>query len=45
MRLDKLFYKLGFKISENPVIVILLTFITVLLILSGLIFLEFEVNL
>jgi hypothetical protein len=43
MKLDKIFYKLGYKISKHPVLVIVLTFITLMLILSGLIFLEFEV--
>jgi hypothetical protein len=44
MKLDKLFYHFGYKISQHPILVILISLITMGLILSGLVFLDFEVR-
>lgn len=43
MRLDKLFYWLGYNISKHPVTTILLSVCIVGFITSGLMFLSFEV--
>lgn len=44
MKLDKFFYFIGLKISKHPIITIILSLSIMTLILSGLIFLEFEVR-
>ncbi len=44
MKLDKFFYFIGLKIAQNPVITIVLSISVMALILSGLLFLEFEVK-
>jgi hypothetical protein len=43
MKLDKLFYYFGYKVSQHPILVIFISLITMGLILSGLMFLDFEV--
>lgn len=44
MKLDKLFFWVGKKIARHPETVIILSLLSMSIILSGLIFLEFEVN-
>ena len=43
MRLDKAFYYLGYKIAKYPILFIIITFLSICLLLTGLVFLEFEV--
>ena len=43
MKLDKLFFWIGKKIARHPETVIILSLLSISIILSGLIFLEFEV--
>ena len=43
MKLDTLFFQIGFTIAKYPIYTIVITLMIVALILSGLMFLEFEV--
>ncbi len=43
MKLDNLFFLIGKKVARHPITVIIISLISVSIILSGLMFLEFEV--
>lgn len=44
MKLDKIFYWIGLKVSIHPLKVIAVSVLVLAIILSGLMFLEFEVK-
>jgi hypothetical protein len=44
MKLDKIFYNLGYKISKHPILVTIASLLITGLLMTGLMFLEFEVN-
>jgi len=43
MKLDKLFYWIGLKVSKQPVFVIIVSLAIMAVLLGGLMFLEFDV--
>lgn len=43
MKLDNLFFWIGKKVARHPLAVMIISLITISIILSGLMFLEFEV--
>lgn len=45
MKLDNLFFWIGKKVARHPIAVMVISLLTTAIILSGLMFLEFEVNL
>lgn len=45
MKLDNLFFWIGRKVARHPVAILILSLMTICIILTGLMFLEFEVSL
>lgn len=43
MKLDNLFFWIGKKVARHPLAVMIISIVTISIILSGLMFLEFEV--
>lgn len=43
MKLDRLFFKLGYTISKYPIYTICISLLIVSILLTGLVFLQFEV--
>jgi hypothetical protein len=44
MKLDKIFYWIGLKVSKHPILVIISSLSIMAIILGGIMFLEFDVN-
>ncbi len=44
MKLDKIFYWIGLKVSKHPILVIVTSLTFMAILLGGLMFLEFDVN-
>ncbi len=44
MKLDNLFFWIGKKVARHPLAVMIISLLTTSIILTGLMFLEFEVN-
>lgn len=44
MKLDKIFYWIGLKVSKHPIMVIIISLFIITIIMGGLMFLEFDVN-
>jgi hypothetical protein len=44
MKLDKIFYWIGYKVSKHPILVIITSLSIMAIILGGIMFLEFDVK-
>lgn len=43
MRLDRIFYKIGYTIAKYPIYTVIISLMVTTIILSGLVFLDFDV--